>query len=136
MFLWTFIGLHSRCDSRGGRPGQGSPSRAQPHPRQEQHIDEVQGLALLALQPGLSPLLAECLPPLLDDLCGEAVHSVTGLPEAPPVRRKAVDEVYVVMQAILTPDHQGTQLNDGRDVIAHLPVEEVGVGGEETLAQA
>ena len=93
--------------------------------RQKQHIDEVCDFLPAWFFLGLDlwrPLLVQLCTPPLDDAGGEAVHHITGPPEALALRGAPVQTVPVVWQVALSLLHQDAQLVDGRDVFTGLSV--------------
>lgn len=84
---------------------------------QQQDINEVHGLALFGLEPGLSAHMAQSQAALLHHISSEAVHNAAHLLEALPISHEIIDAVKVVQQLLVAPHYQVEEL---QDVVARL----------------
>lgn len=51
------------------------------------------------------------------------MHQAAGLVEVHSIRCEAVEQVYMQKQLLVSFHHEGTELQDGSDVLARLPVQ-------------
>lgn len=68
-------------------------------------------------------MLQQSATSLLDDGIGEVVYQTAGLIEAHSIGREAVEQVHMHKQLLVSLHSQGTELQDGSNILARLPAQ-------------